>query len=79
MLFVGGWVPIFAIFLLKQSFDPQKRAGIPLVVKCPLLSASGDDHGQVRALGRGRSRRWLSAPVAGFATTLLLPVAGGFG
>ena len=35
--------------------------------------------GQVRALGRGRSQRWLSAPVAGFATTLLLPVAGGFG
>ncbi len=35
--------------------------------------------GQVRALGRGRSRRWLSAPVAGFATTLLLPVAGAFG
>jgi DNA-binding transcriptional ArsR family regulator len=35
--------------------------------------------GQVRALGRGRSQRWLSAPVAGFATTLLLPVAVGFG
>jgi DNA-binding transcriptional ArsR family regulator len=35
--------------------------------------------GQVRALGRGRSQRWLSAPVAGFATTLLLPVADGFG
>jgi DNA-binding transcriptional ArsR family regulator len=35
--------------------------------------------GQVRSLGHGRSRRWLSAPVAGFATTLLLPVAGGFG
>jgi tetratricopeptide (TPR) repeat protein len=34
--------------------------------------------GQVRPLGRGRSRRWLSAPVAGFATTLLLPVSGGF-
>src|SRR5204863_1854952 len=34
---------------------------------------------QVRALGRGRSRRWLSAPVAGFATTLLLPVVGEFG
>ncbi len=32
--------------------------------------------GQVRALGRGRSQRWLSAPVAGFATTLLLPVGG---
>src|SRR5207245_10178548 len=35
--------------------------------------------GQVRALGSGRSRRWLSAPVAGFATTLLLPVSDGFG
>ncbi|MES1205735.1 MAG: helix-turn-helix domain-containing protein [Pseudomonadota bacterium] len=35
--------------------------------------------GQVRALGRGRSQRWLSAPVAEFATTLLLPIAGGFG
>jgi len=35
--------------------------------------------GQVRALGRGRSQRWLSAPVAGFATTLLLPVADSFG
>ena len=33
--------------------------------------------GQARALGRGRSQRWLSAPVA-FATPLLLPVAGGF-
>jgi tetratricopeptide (TPR) repeat protein len=32
-----------------------------------------------RALGRGRSRRWLSAPAAGFATTLLLPVSDGFG
>ena len=38
-----------------------------------------EEAGQVRALGRGRSRRWLSAPVAGFATTLLLPVSGGFG
>jgi hypothetical protein len=35
--------------------------------------------GQVRALGHGRSQRWLSAPVAGFATTLLLPVSEGFG
>jgi DNA-binding transcriptional ArsR family regulator len=35
--------------------------------------------GQVRALGRGRSRRWLSAPLAGFATALLLPVSRGPG
>jgi tetratricopeptide (TPR) repeat protein len=27
-----------------------------------------------RTLGRGRARRWLSAPIGGFATTLLLPV-----
>ncbi|HZJ52563.1 MAG TPA: helix-turn-helix domain-containing protein [Myxococcaceae bacterium] len=32
-----------------------------------------EEAGQVRSLGRGRSQRWLSAPVAGFATTLLLP------
>jgi len=30
---------------------------------------------QVRSVGRGRSLRWLSAPVAGFATSLLLPGA----
>jgi hypothetical protein len=35
--------------------------------------------GQVCALGRGRSQRWLFAPVAGFATTLLLPISDGFG
>jgi hypothetical protein len=35
--------------------------------------------GQARAVGRGRAQRWVSAPVAGFATALLLPLAGGFG
>ncbi len=29
--------------------------------------------GKVRALGRGRARRWMTAPVPGFTTTLLLP------
>jgi DNA-binding transcriptional ArsR family regulator len=38
-----------------------------------------EEAGQVRALGRGRSRRWLSAPVAAFATTLLLPASDGYG
>jgi DNA-binding transcriptional ArsR family regulator len=41
--------------------------------------AALEEAGQVRALGHGRSRRWLSAPVAGFATALLLPASGGFG
>jgi hypothetical protein len=34
---------------------------------------------QVRSAGLGRSQRWLAAPVAGFATTLLLPGSEGFG
>ena len=34
---------------------------------------------QVRSVGHGRSQRWLSAPIAGFATTLLLPGSEGFG
>jgi DNA-binding transcriptional ArsR family regulator len=38
-----------------------------------------EEAGQVRSLGRGRSQRWLAAPVAGFATTLLLPGSEGFG
>jgi hypothetical protein len=35
--------------------------------------------GKVRTLGRGRARRWLSAPIGGFATTLLLPAPPGIG
>lgn len=31
--------------------------------------------GQVRAVGQARARRWLSAPLAGFTTILLLPAA----
>jgi hypothetical protein len=36
------------------------------------------EEGQVRALGRGRSQRWLSAPMVGFATSLLLPGSESF-
>jgi hypothetical protein len=35
--------------------------------------------GKVRTLGRARAHRWLAAPVAGFATTLLLPAPPGMG
>ena len=31
--------------------------------------------GKVQAIGRGRARRWMSPPVPGFPTTLLLPAA----
>ena len=33
------------------------------------LSAAG----KVQAFGRGRARRWMTPPLPGFATTLLLP------
>ena len=29
--------------------------------------------GKVQSYGRGRARRWMTAPVPGFTTTLLLP------
>jgi predicted ArsR family transcriptional regulator len=29
--------------------------------------------GKTQAFGRGRARRWISTPVPGFSTTLLLP------
>ena len=29
--------------------------------------------GKVQAIGRGRARRWMTPPVPGFTTTLLLP------
>jgi DNA-binding IclR family transcriptional regulator len=29
--------------------------------------------GRVRSFGRGRARRWLTPPIPGFTTTLLLP------
>ncbi|TMB32752.1 MAG: helix-turn-helix transcriptional regulator [Deltaproteobacteria bacterium] len=32
-----------------------------------------EEAGKVRGLGRGRTKRWLSPPVSGFTTTLLLP------
>jgi hypothetical protein len=38
-----------------------------------------EESGKVRALGRGRARRWLCAPIGGFATTLLLPAPPGMG
>ncbi|NBD14509.1 helix-turn-helix domain-containing protein [Corallococcus silvisoli] len=39
-----------------------------------VLSSLAED-GQVRALGRGRARRWVAPPVSGFTTTLLLPTS----
>ncbi|HWO12504.1 MAG TPA: helix-turn-helix domain-containing protein [Polyangiaceae bacterium] len=35
--------------------------------------AALEEAGQVRAVGRGRARRWVAPPLTGFTTTLLLP------
>ena len=37
------------------------------------------ESGKVQSIGEGRARRWVAPPLAGFATTLLLPVAIGGG
>lgn len=37
------------------------------------------EHGKAQALGRGRARRWMTPPVPGFPTTLLLPGPATFG
>lgn len=34
-----------------------------------------EEEGRVRSLGRARAKRWLSAPLAGFTTVLLLPAS----
>jgi DNA-binding transcriptional MocR family regulator len=34
-----------------------------------------EHEGRVRSIGRARARRWLSPPLAGFTTSLLLPSA----
>jgi tetratricopeptide (TPR) repeat protein len=63
-----AWSTSALALALGSSQRTAQRALVALV-----------EAGQVRTLGRGRSQRWLSAPVAGFATTLLLPAADGLG
>jgi hypothetical protein len=64
----GAWSTSALALALGSSQRTAQRALVAL-----------EEAGQVRAMGRGRSRRWLCVPVAGFATTLLLPTSGGFG
>ena len=63
-----AWSTSALALALGQSQRTVQRALVAL-----------EEVGQVRTLGGGRSQRWLSAPVAGFATSLLLPVSDGFG
>jgi hypothetical protein len=46
-------------------------AASPRTVQRALDSLAGE--GKVQSLGRGRARRWMSPPLPGFPTILLLP------
>jgi hypothetical protein len=59
-----GWSSSALALALGASQRTVQRA---------LLALESD--GSARSLGRGRARRWLAAPLAGFTTVLLLPAA----
>jgi hypothetical protein len=54
-----------------QGFALMPRRAREIVVQRALDSLAAA--GKVQPLGRGRAGRWLTPPVPGFATTLLLP------
>jgi hypothetical protein len=76
--------PDAAVLALLADGEAWSTSGLALALASSQRTvqralAGLEQAGQVRSLGRGRAQRWLSAPVAGFATTLLLPGADGFG
>jgi DNA-binding transcriptional ArsR family regulator len=76
--------PDAAVLALLADGEAWSTSGLALALGSSQRTvqralAALEEAGQARALGRGRSQRWLCAPVAGFATTLLLPVSDGSG
>lgn len=74
--------PDAAVLALLSDGEAWSTSALALALGASqrtLQRALGDleASGKVRALGRGRARRWLTAPVSGFATTLLLPALSG--
>jgi len=75
--------PEAAVLALLADGEAWSAALLALALGCSQRTAQRslvalENAGQVRALGRGRSWRWVAAPVAGFATALLLPASEGF-
>jgi hypothetical protein len=67
-----------AIFACLADGEPWSSSALALAlgVSQRTLQRALDtlaSEGKVQALGRGRARRWMTPPVPGFATTLLLP------
>jgi hypothetical protein len=60
----GAWSTSALALALETSQRTVQRA-----------LAEGEAAGRVRSIGRARARRWLSAPLAGFTTMLLLPTS----
>ena len=57
----------------KPKPQPQARAAEIVREYGPLAELEAE--GRVRSIGQARARRWLSPPLTGFTTILLLPAA----
>jgi DNA-binding transcriptional ArsR family regulator len=73
--------PAATLLALLADGEPWSTSALALAMSASQRTVQRDlvvleEAGQVRSLGRGRSRRWLAGPVAGFATALLIPVPG---
>jgi DNA-binding transcriptional ArsR family regulator len=72
--------PAGAIVALLESGEPWSTSAIARALGSSQRTVQRalrqlEDAAAVRAVGRGRSRRWLAPSLGGFATTLLLPGA----
>ena len=64
------------IEIVRQMSDDVKARSERLVVVCDALQRALNSlaaAGKVQSFGRSRARRWMTPPVPGFTTTLLLP------
>jgi hypothetical protein len=67
-----------AVLALLADGESWSSSGIALAISASQRSVQRAldalaSAGKIQALGHGRARRWISAPLPGFATTLLLP------
>jgi hypothetical protein len=58
-----------------RAFGPKEAVARArcVVAEAEIALVSRDSAGKVQSFGRGRARRWMTPPVPGFTTTLLLP------
>jgi len=73
-----------ALFALLRSGEAWATSALAAAVgksqRAVQRALSGlEQDGKVRAIGKGRAQRWVGAPSAGFATTLLLVAPGTLG